>query len=211
MSSVSIAFMPLDEQIRDGHGTGPATHEERPLALAPPSKKIPVREFLADFRAGMTDTEMIDKYQISPHQLRSIFKRLLDRQVIDPIAFEAWQIFGNNDVPLDIRRYPRIALESRPPVYDAANPENRGVIIDVSAHGLGVEGLRARFDEMMTLIVPSTEVTPFGPIAFDARCRWMRANVGRDCFAGGFYVLVAGAMNWDSICRLLASHGRIQG
>jgi len=179
--------------------------------LEPPRRKIPVREFLADFQAGMTDTEMIDKYRISPKQLRSVFKRLLDRQIIDPIAFEAWQIFGNNDVPLDIRRYPRIALERRPPIYDASNPENRGVIVDVSAYGLGVQGLRARFDEMMTLVVPRTEVTPFGPIIFEARCRWSEADEGCSSPLCGFCVVVTGGTNWDSISRLFASHGKVPG
>lgn len=157
----------------------------------------------------MTDTGLINKYRISPNQLRTVFKRLLDRRIIDPIAFEAWQIFGNNDVPLDIRKYPRIALEVRPPIYEAANPENKGVIINVSAHGLGVQGLRARFDQMMTLVIPVTEVTPFGPIVFDARCRWSQTDKNFSSPVCGFCVVIAGGANWDSISRLLASCGRV--
>ncbi|MFH1116484.1 MAG: VanZ family protein [Pseudomonadota bacterium] len=178
--------------------------------LAPPKRKIPFREFVADFQAGMTDTELIDKYRISPNQLKSIFKRLLDRRIIDPVAFEAWQIFGNSHVPLDVRKHPRIALASRPPIYEAENPDNRGVIINVSAHGLAVRGLRTRVDEMMTLIVPRTRVSPFGPITIDVRCRWTETGASHGRPVGGFYVVVSGGANWDSICRLLASYGTVQ-
>ncbi len=173
-----------------------------------PKTKIPLRDFLADFQVGMTDTELIDKYQISPNQLRSLFKRLLDRQIIDPIAFEAWQIFGNSDVPLDIRKYPRIVLESQPRIHEVANPGNRGIVVNVSLHGLAVRGLRARFDEMMTLVVPWSEVTPFGPILIDARCRWLETSEGCENPVCGFYVVVVGGTNWESVCQLFASCGK---
>ena len=178
--------------------------------LAPSKRKIPFREFVADFQIGMTDTELIDKYHISPNQLRSIFKRLLDRRIIDPISFEAWQIFGNTHVPLDVRKHPRIALASRPPIYEAENPDNKGVIINVSSHGLAVRGLRTQLDEMMTLVVPRTRATPFGPITVDVRCRWTQIEEGHKRPVGGFYVVVSGGANWDSICRLLASYGSVQ-
>jgi len=181
------------------------------LELAALKTGIPVKEFMIDFQLGMTDTELIDKYEISPNQLRSIFKRLLDRQLIDAVAFEAWQIFGNADVPLDIRKHPRIALENRPPVHEEGNPENSGVILNISKHGLAVVGLRARVDDMITLVVPRTVLTPFGPIRLDVRCRWSKTDEGCEGFVSGFYVVIAGETDWDSICRLFASYSSVPG
>ncbi|MFC1834213.1 hypothetical protein ACFL2Q_05705 [Thermodesulfobacteriota bacterium] len=46
--------------------------------------KVPLQEFLSDFRSNMTDHELKEKYSLSARGFVSLVKALLDRKVISP-------------------------------------------------------------------------------------------------------------------------------
>ena len=43
--------------------------------------RVPIRQFVDDVRLAVTDDELMEKYQISEQELRSILKALVDRKV----------------------------------------------------------------------------------------------------------------------------------
>ena len=54
-------------------------------------RTIKVRDFLADFHAGVTETELIEKYQLTPSGLEKFYTMLMDRKILEPGDFEARQ------------------------------------------------------------------------------------------------------------------------
>ena len=51
--------------------------------MATPKRKIKVKPFVKDLRAGMGDKELMEKYAVSEGQLHKVFQRLVDAGVID--------------------------------------------------------------------------------------------------------------------------------
>ncbi len=46
-------------------------------------RKIRAKEFVRDLRNGMSDRQLMEKYALSAEQLRSVFRKLVDRGAVD--------------------------------------------------------------------------------------------------------------------------------
>jgi hypothetical protein len=46
-------------------------------------RKIRAKEFVQDLRNGMSDRQFMEKYALSPDQLRKLFRKLVDSGTID--------------------------------------------------------------------------------------------------------------------------------
>ncbi|MCA1960040.1 MAG: hypothetical protein LDL33_04510 [Desulfomonile sp.] len=170
-------------------------------------RTISPAEFVKDFFAGLTDAELIEKYRLTPSQLRHVFRAILDMRLISPMDFESWQIFHNLSVPLRIRLYPRTTLTVPPPIYEASTPSNRGVILNFSEYGIGVKGLHATLDSLMNLAIPTNSAPRARPITIQARCKWIAAKTGNQGPASGFYVVVVNETSWAAVRRALEGLG----
>jgi hypothetical protein len=54
-----------------------------------PSKKIKVKEFVADIRAGMDDPTLMRKYGLSDKELKNVFQKLVEVDFITNV--ELWE------------------------------------------------------------------------------------------------------------------------
>jgi hypothetical protein len=162
-------------------------------------------EFLGDFERGLADHELVHKYGLSAQQLRLVFQGLLHMRKINAVDFEAWQIFHNESVPLDIRLYPRTILNIRPALYETANPNNKGIIVNISQYGLESKGITGITDRMMTLTVPPAGILKPAPFSVRARCKWTRPNPDDGILHCGFYVVLVDGTDWESVCSYLRS------
>ena len=48
-----------------------------------PKRKIKAKSFMKDFREGMGDRQLMEKYVLSSNQLRGVFRRLIDGGALD--------------------------------------------------------------------------------------------------------------------------------
>jgi len=173
-----------------------------------PKHEIDGRDLVTDIRAGVADTELMRKYGLSEKGLSTVFKKLLDSGAITPVEFEAWSIFSNESVPLHVRIHPRHSLRFPLQVCEAGRPENTGMVTNISEHGLGVEGLAAKVNEVKTLMVRADAIVGGPPITLEVRCRWKRSldNNGR-CVAG-FYVISVSRGSWARLLEYAISRSR---
>lgn len=172
---------------------------------------VSTAEFVKDFFAGTTDEGLARKYRLSASELREVFRSLLDARTITSMEFESWQIFHNISIPLRIRLYPRTTLTVPHPIHEAANPDNRGLIINCSEYGIGVRGLRCQVDRVMNLVIPPNSIPRSRPATIQARCKWIACTEGCDEPESGFYVVVVNEMSWDLVRHGLTATGRARG
>jgi hypothetical protein len=79
------------------------------------------------------------------------------------------------------RRYPVLSTE----VYEEENPQNRGMIKDLSEKGIGVVGVHAFINEQKWLRLIPGEFLDLQPFSLEAQCRWFRPGTeGETCAAG---------------------------
>jgi PilZ domain len=170
-------------------------------AVTPTTRKISAKDIINDIRARMTDTDLIAKYKLSPEGLQAVFRKLLDAEVLSPFEFQAWSIFCNKTVPLKhIRLFRRDPVNFSLPIYEADEPENRGHVVNISANGLGVNGIEAEADDIKTFVIPTDELLGLPPLVFEARCIWITKN-NDQVWKGGFYLIDASAKIWQELRR----------
>ncbi len=168
------------------------------------------KDVVADIRNGVSDAELMGKYGLSETGLRNLFKKLLDKKSITPAEFEAWSIFSNDAVPLDIRVYSRYRLKFLLPVFEVHRPENSGTVVSISRHGLGVEGLDVEPDEILTLVIPVDRILGGTAMLLQARCRWVHTIEDRGHNAAGFYVIAVAEGSWDKLIEYAIARSSLE-
>jgi hypothetical protein len=107
-------------------------------------------------------------------------------------------------VPSDCREQTRYTVGFRLPVHEAADRENKGLVINISEDGIGIKGLEARPGERKTLVIPAY----YGFVMFDsivmiAECRWTDSAAGEKY--SGFKLLQLTARNSTELSKLIAT------
>ncbi len=155
------------------------------------------QEFADDVRSQMADDELLVKYNLSHEDLEEVFKALLDSETLSPADFEAWTIFCNQTVPLDIRLFRRKMPHRGLDIFEKDRPQNRGTILNASELGLGVKGLHAEPNTIVTLEIPADPFPGIGPLILESRCQWVRKAREDDDYVGGFYVMAVVQGKWE--------------
>jgi hypothetical protein len=70
------------------------------------------------------------------------------------------------------RRWPRYRLASPVSVFEAGDPENTGVVENLTHRGMGVSGMRAAPKETKTFVLDLDEQGRIARISFEAICCW---------------------------------------
>lgn len=172
------------------------------------SRKIHVQEIMRDIRARLSDTHLMAKYDLSQEQLRILFRKLLDCGALSPFDFQAWAIFCNKNVPLQhIRLFRREIVCFSLPVFNANDPEDRGMVVDISENGIGVRGLKAVANDIKTLVIPTEQYLGLPPLVFQARCVWTfgEADPNR---RSGFYLIDASAKIWLELRKYVRNRAK---
>ena len=141
-----------------------------------PKQKIKASEIVPDIRGGMSNLQLMEKYNLSPDGLRSVFTKLLHAKVLTVEQFE-----GRISLPEDptvvepIRRtaraYPLVPF----PIYDMDNMEEAYFVRDISEQGIQVTGINAEVGQKMTFLVQALAFDEVDPFTFEAECRWTTA------------------------------------
>ena len=150
-----------------------------------PKREIRVGYLVSDIRAGLTDSDLRRKYKLSTRGLQSAFKKLADSGMIrafgtdhDGLPEEYWSVIEN------MRQVPRLKPSFVIPIIDGENRKNRGIVRDITFRGIGTSRMRARPNEVKTLIIPHDELGEFGSFSFEAECRWCEGMPDGNYMAG---------------------------
>jgi hypothetical protein len=148
-----------------------------------PKRTVSARDIVTDIRAGLTDSQLMDKYGLSAKGLESLFTKLIEAGVM-----ESSEIYGrsarDDTVGLEnmralTRRYPAFAV----PIYEADEPYREGTILDVTERGLQVSGIEVAVGDTRDFLVRGDQFQDIYPFGFQATCRWAKRD-GEEWRAG---------------------------
>lgn len=165
--------------------------------------KIKGRDILNDIRSGMTDEELMEKYEMSSQALESAWGQLCSSGLIsreDLLSRSTESAEGENTTATS--RLPRDYLVVQVPIYDVGDPETKGVIRDLTEEGIGIIGIGARLDDVKTLVILTDNSRRVDKIVFGAKCRWVKKD-SEDGYVSGFRITNITKENLGKLRRLI--------
>jgi hypothetical protein len=148
-------------------------------------RKISAAEFVKDLRSGITVSELMDKYSLTPRELDGILRQL-KQTLANPSHLYGRSPSEQGGIGIEGIRFRRRHSVGLPvSVHDLADPGIQGHLRDISERGLGVQGIEAKPDEIRTFVVWSHEFFAISQFRLIAKCRWtipMRDE--RKCLSG---------------------------
>ena len=158
----------------------------RDLARARIKRKISQPDIVHDIHSGMTEAQLMEKYDLSSWGIRNVLSKLLNLGAITWEEMAILSLNGDDSVTLrDMRQYQRRYPLVSVIVYEQIKPMVKGRVCDISEKGLGVIGIPSEVDDLKTLTVAPDELRVFEPFTLQASCRWFRqGDLDINCTAG---------------------------
>jgi uncharacterized protein (DUF433 family) len=155
-------------------------------ARAGNKKKISQTEIVHDIHSGMTEAQLMEKYDLSSWGLQKLFSKLLR---VGAVTWEALAIVSLNSADSVTLRNMRQCERSYPTVsmvvYEQEKPRIKGRVLDISEKGLGVIGIPSEVGDMKSLTIASEELPVLKPFELQAACRWFKkGDLDITCTAG---------------------------
>jgi len=169
----------------------------------PSTHKIKARDLLEDIRSGLSDSELMEKFEMSLPALQSAFQQLIEARLITRKELRSRSESSSGDQPGDdTRRLPRNYLVIPLEIYDCNDAANKGVIRDLTEKGLGIFGIRSALDEVKRLIIPQSDLNAFAPVSFEARCRWTKKDEQGE-YLSGFQIVSIEEQDLNTLRQLI--------
>ncbi|MGO9568253.1 MAG: PilZ domain-containing protein [Desulfomonilaceae bacterium] len=152
-------------------------------------KTLNAKEILADIKAGMNNTALMEKYRLSEKGLQSLFKKLVILKAIS--HSELYQRSKSSRERIDHirnRKSPRARLTIRVPIYELESGDE-GILRDISEAGMRVAGVEARVGQPKTFQIPVNMYVESDPLLVRAECKWVELRQGgKEYFVAGFEI-----------------------
>src|SRR5271157_1222193 len=136
-----------------------------------PKQQISAREFIQDTRAGMTCSELAEKYKLSPNSIQRIFRGMIDGEImtIDELAgryalFDDTAQHGIDSVRLLFRQVVNFVL----PIYEKEKPKTLGIVLNITEGGVGLKGIEAITGESKNFAIPANKLFDVARVEFRA-------------------------------------------
>lgn len=147
-------------------------------------REIEAKDVIFDIRAGMTDSQLMEKYRLTYKGLKSALLKLLNVQAISPE--ELYEKFPLYEVMTadDMRQLVKPPLPYPVPVYESHRKDDKGQVRNISEQGIGIKGIESRVGETKHLVVDATEFAAVDLVSCYAQCRWVRRKNSGEYVAG---------------------------
>jgi hypothetical protein len=156
------------------------------MAMPPTKKILPAKDIIADIRAGMSDSELMSKYQLSRKGLKSAFSKLLKMKLLkeadfynrpaqEPPPQRQAGLAEDTVVLSDDRETWRLIPKIPIPIY-GNNPAIKGEILNFSERGVCMRGISGSVGQKRQFVIMPQEYLPIEPITFEALCVWRTTN-----------------------------------
>jgi hypothetical protein len=194
---------PVSRYRRSSNGIQSVLH-----LLMEEQRKI-TRELVKDLRAGFTDSQLAQRYRLSPEALKLTIAKLVEHRLIgeDELICRGARIRQEFHAFVQ-RQAPRYCPTMAVAVLEDQDPANRGTLLDISERGVGVLGIESAAGEVKTLTVLGDELGEFDVFTFDAACRWTKTKNG--LVVAGFEItriseeILLELVEWMRVCTICA-------
>ena len=171
-----------------------------------PKLRISVRDFLADVRSGLTDSELMAKYGVSARGLTRTFEKLKAGGFIHDAELEIRTLHAEDTVHIDIHQLslqPREELVCLVPIYESGVPEQNGLVRSMSEHELELTGIEAEVGEMKSLVISADLFFDLDPFTFEARCISVKPKSSEGETVYGFEITHISETHIESFRKLM--------
>jgi hypothetical protein len=132
-----------------------------------------VEEMVKDIHAKMIDSELMEKYQLSAAELKSVLNHLVEINVLTRAELHRRPILTDDSIDDETRRHlPRHRLAFLVFIYEADSPEIRGWVTDLTDNGVGTAKIHATVGEVKSYVIVPRKLKDVDQITFKAECRW---------------------------------------
>ncbi len=152
-------------------------------------KRIKISDLVNDIRGGLSDIDLMVKYQLSVKGLQSAFRKLLDGNCVTRKDLDERMSSYDDTIDIDdVRKFPRNVPAVPITIYDTERPDAVGTLWDITETGVGARGIEAAVDQIKTLAIMVGKFSEFDPFEIEAKCRWVRRSRHDGELATGFEI-----------------------
>ena len=181
-------------------------------------REAETRQIAEDVKSGISMEELVTKYRLTEDRLCKVLKMLVDGRYLsrkqvpgcynfiqaDSVVVNIPEVSGarpkargripggrvpaGDSVFLDLRSVARVKLPNIVRVQFGTDPGNTCTLRDVCEHGLGLRGVRGRFNERTILRVLGDDWGEVAPFECDGACRWTDDSSTPHNAAAGFMI-----------------------
>lgn len=154
-----------------------------------------------DVRLGLSDMDLMEKYRLSYDQLQKGYEDIIRKGIMS-----RGELFGRSSLlaetislPVDYFENKSAAYLAFPvPVYEAGKPGVVGRIRNMTERDLGLIGIRARVDDLKTLVISPEKFAKIQPFSLDAECLWSEEKASGE-YVAGFEIV---SISRDNLAKL---------
>ncbi len=140
--------------------------------LSPIHRRLNLKEILADIKKGMSQADLMGKYDLSADMLRKVSQKLLAARGVRSASDGPDTVIEESPDFVATRELVRHEVDFDLPVYEPSRPETHGLVQDVSEEGVGIAGIQANVGDVKTLVVMGDDFGEFSSFEFEGYCRW---------------------------------------
>jgi PilZ domain len=152
-------------------------------------RRIKAGVIVNDIRSGMSDSQLIEKYQLSATGLQRLFSKLVEVQAIEeselsgrlPLYKDSADVISSRQ---SLRRHPRFDVQ----VYEKENPQDGGLVRDITEAGLNVVNLPSAVGEVKRLEITAENFADVNLFDFKAECRWVKPDHDGEANHAGYEI-----------------------
>lgn len=142
--------------------------------MAQRNRTIKVDDIVRDLRSGMTVSQLMEKYRISLSELRFVFRKLLNAELVTKDELDTRVTLYSDIAGLKgVRKWLRTTAAFPVWIYDSANLFATGHLLNISESGVCVKDVEALVGETRNFIVRSGAFGESHAFVFEGRCRWV--------------------------------------
>ncbi len=169
-------------------------------------QQIDAGDIVKDIRSGMTDSELMKKYDLSSEGLRLVLQTLTDTQVIAVEELYATSPSAHDTVFVEnMREFPRRHLAMAVDIYEWKHPEIKGILSNVTEKEIAITDMATRIGETKTFVMPTGDFIEADPVLLEARCQWVEKDKNSGEWIAGFEITKISPKCLDDLRRLIQS------
>ncbi|MFH1118167.1 MAG: hypothetical protein V1792_29950 [Pseudomonadota bacterium] len=153
--------------------------------IVPAVRRLSAKSIVNDIRSGMKSAELLEKYALSPPQLKTSFDVLVGSNAVNPDELPADILLNPEKVESPNQRaLERYFIDFELPIVEIGPPEIDGRVRDLTEKGVGTIGIPSKVDDIKRFLVLHDEFVLIEPFMFEAQCRWARNDPDGEHYAG---------------------------
>jgi hypothetical protein len=166
---------------------------------------IKARDIAADVRAGLSDFDLIEKYDLSLQTLTTVLDRLVESgHLRKPELLKRVPPRDNQPNGQKTRKLPRERIPFSLEVQDISNPFRRALLRDLTEEGFRIAGIKVAVGEARDFLILADVVASLSPILVRATCRWVDQKGKRNKYhVAGFQITDISSSDLETLRRLV--------